>query len=97
MSTIAYQKEFKVVAVSTNTNSFGLRGVVMVARDGEAWQVGASHINVPKEGALVKLTFRSTADGFGLQKYPDFPFNCEIPERKEDANKLLLKEFFPEG
>ena len=68
-----------------------------VARDGEAWQVGASHINVPKEGALVKLTFRSTADGFGLQKYPDFPFNCEIPERKEDANKLLLKEFFPEG
>jgi len=97
MSTIAYQKEFKVIAVSTNTNSFGLHNVVMVARDGESWQAGANYLNVPKEGAIVTLTFRNTADGFGLRKYPDFPFSCEIPERKEDANKLLLKEFFPEG
>lgn len=93
----SFTKEFKVVAVSTNTNSFGLHNVVMVARDGEAWQAGASYLNVPKQGAMVTLTFRESANGIGLEKYPQFPFSCEIPERKEDANPILLKEFFPEG
>jgi len=32
-------KEFKVVAVSENTNSFGLRGFIAVARDGDAFKL----------------------------------------------------------
>ena len=32
-------KLFRVVARSSNTNSFGLRQFVLVARDGEAWKV----------------------------------------------------------
>ena len=35
-------KQFKVAAVSDNTNSFGLYGVVLVARDGQAFEVGKS-------------------------------------------------------
>lgn len=35
-------KEFCVAAISDNANSFGLRGHVLVARDGEAMQVGRS-------------------------------------------------------
>lgn len=34
-------KQFKVASISKNTNSFGLNGVVLVAKDGEAWEVGA--------------------------------------------------------
>lgn len=30
-------KRFKVAAISSNTNSFGLNRFVFVARDGEAW------------------------------------------------------------
>lgn len=33
------RKEFKVVAVSENTNSFGLRQMIVVARDGETYKV----------------------------------------------------------
>lgn len=91
----SFTKEFKVVAISSNTNSFGLRGVVMVARDGEAWQVGASTINLPRKDAMVTLKFNEDPKG-GLQEYPEFPFNCEIPERKPDPPAELLKEFFPQ-
>ena len=31
------QKRFKVAAISSNANSFGLNRFVFVARDGEAW------------------------------------------------------------
>ena len=39
---MAQTKQFKVAAVSDNTNSFGLYGVVLVARDGQAFEVGKS-------------------------------------------------------
>lgn len=35
-------KDFKVVSVSKNANNFGLYGHVLVAQDGEAWEVGRS-------------------------------------------------------
>lgn len=35
-------KAFKVVSVSKNPNNFGLHGHVLVAQDGEAWEVGRS-------------------------------------------------------
>ena len=37
MNTNNGQKRFKVAAISSNTNSFGLNRFVFVARDGEAW------------------------------------------------------------
>lgn len=39
-------KEFKVVAASSNTNGFGLRGYVLVARDGQAFEIG-QHVFSP--------------------------------------------------
>lgn len=39
-------KEFKVATVSNNANAFGLRGMIVVARDGEAWELAASYLNV---------------------------------------------------
>ena len=91
----SFAKDFKVVAVSLNTNSFGLHNVIMVAKDGEAWQCGASYLNVPKEGATLSLRFSEKAPGV-MDKYPQFPFFCEIPERKPDPPKELLTKFFAE-
>lgn len=34
--------EMKVVSVSKNTNSFGLRGIVLVSKDRKAYEVGRS-------------------------------------------------------
>jgi len=91
-----FAKDFKVVGLSDNTNSFGLRGVIFVAKDGEAWQAGANSINCPEKGDTIKLIYREVSEGV-LSKYPDFPAGFEIPERKPDPPAALLKEFFPEG
>lgn len=37
--------KFKVVASSSNTNSFGLRGHVLIAHDGQAFEVGQQAYN----------------------------------------------------
>ena len=44
-----------VVAVSQNTNSFGLRGMVTMTSDGEMWEVLANHINVRPKGAVLEM------------------------------------------
>ena len=49
--------EFKVAAVSSNRNSFGLKGVVLIARGGRAFQVGASDLHVPKVGDVITIPF----------------------------------------
>lgn len=38
-------KEFKVIAASSNTNGFGLRGFVLMARDGQAVEIGQHAYN----------------------------------------------------
>ena len=43
-------KVFKLVCTSRNTNSFGLRGCILVAKDGEAWEIAASDFNCPQVG-----------------------------------------------
>jgi len=49
-------KAFKVGSVSSNTNSFGLYGMILVGRDGEAWQVGANSINVRRKGTVLGIS-----------------------------------------
>ena len=43
-------KTFRVLETSLNCNSFGLRGVILVAKDGEAWEIGTNDINCPQRG-----------------------------------------------
>ena len=56
-------KSFKVVAVSTNHNSFGLRGVVLVARDGQAFEIGSNDLHLPRQGDVLGVP---TEPGLGL-------------------------------
>ena len=76
-------KAFKVVAVSSNMNAFGLTGMVLVARDGEAWQVGANHINVKKQGSVLRVPGKATVRNFAALGF-------EIPERLPVAPPLVV-------
>ena len=66
-------KKFKVVTRSTNTNSFGLFGVILAAADGEAFRVGASPLNLPAPDAVLEVVKQ---DG----RYLWEKFGFEIPE-----------------
>jgi hypothetical protein len=44
--------QFKVVAISSNTNSFGLHNVVLMSKSGEAWQVYSSDFHLPTRGQV---------------------------------------------
>src|ERR1035437_3586251 len=48
-------KQFKVVSVSSNRNSFGLSGMILMGRDGTAWQVGANTLNLCRKGDIVNV------------------------------------------
>ena len=48
-------KEFKVVAVSTNTNSFGLYQMIVMARDGQTYKTCANQYNVSKQGDIIRM------------------------------------------
>ena len=67
-------KQFKVVAISSNRNSFGLLGFVMVARDGEAVQAAGNDRRAEEcpQGSIVSL------HGDALDGLTDLGF--EIPE-----------------
>lgn len=45
-----YFETFKIVTVSSNTNSFGLYGVVILSKTGKAFEIGMGSINEPAKG-----------------------------------------------
>jgi hypothetical protein len=78
-------KQFKVVAVSENTNSFGLFGVVLVAKDGKAFQAGHSGFLVPSQGSDVLVEVRE--DGLNWARA-----GFEIPEELKSAPTEVVNE-----
>lgn len=49
------KKLFKVVTVSSNANSFGLQGVILMARDGEAYEAAHGQQGIPAKGETVAM------------------------------------------
>lgn len=80
-------KEFKVASVSDNRNSFGLKGMILIAKDGDAWQAAANDINVKKKGEVLNVVLSPRGE-------PDWwSFGFEIPERlPQRASEAVVKE-----
>lgn len=78
--------QLKVVAVSANHNSFGLRNMVFIGDNGQGWQAAANDINVRREGDIIRVP--SEGD-IGLHLTA---FNFEIPSQLPDPPAKLLKE-----
>jgi hypothetical protein len=80
------KKVFKIASVSSNMNSFGLTGMILIARDGEAWQVGASIHHVRRKGGVVRVPVAGRRDrNFAALGY-------EIPERLPVAPPPVVAE-----
>ena len=84
-------KIFRVLAISKNTNSFGLHQVVLVARDGEAWKVcHYQGIRSWAEGMDIKVQLENGNLQWAL-------LGVEIPEKTTDAPKKVLEAIFKYG
>jgi hypothetical protein len=86
-----FKKEFKVVAVSDNTNSFGLRQMVVIAKDGTAYKTCASYLNVKKKGEILVQTYNLTVTGNPTNQHFS---GCELTERIEDAPDEVIQEIW---
>ena len=70
------RKTFVCAAKSSNFNNFGLRGIVLISKDGEAWQCGANSMNEPEVGERLAVPLNE------VNGNPMFHgFGYEIPER----------------
>lgn len=82
-------EQFKVLMVSENHNSFGLRQCVMIAKDGTAFKACANDLNIPKKGDTLEVP---VTVGKFKTNYNFSALSFEIPERMEDAPKGVIKE-----
>ena len=87
---------FKVVAISKNTNSFGLLGHVLISRDGAAYEVGRSICTASKwaVGDIISVSTRLNKSG-GIIGYNFGELCCEIPRALPAPPAKLLREIFP--
>jgi len=85
-------KEFKVGSVSETTNSFGLRGMMLFSRDGEAWQVAANSLNVKKTGDIIKVPVHE--DSYGNTEVDFTALSYEIPERLRDCPPQIVEDIW---
>lgn len=88
-------KSFKVASISSNPNSFGLHGHIMVAEDGESWQVGrtvsGSYPASWQKGQVVEVPLKD--DPIRHITAPAWDeIHCEIPERMPDAPANVVAE-----
>lgn len=88
---ITTTNQYKVVTVSENTNSFGLRQHIMVARGGEVYKVCRSispEDDQWKKGDLIDVP---TTDF----RNPQFEkLRCELVEQLPDAPPAVIREVF---
>lgn len=80
----ATSKQFKVVAVSRNRNIFGLRRMVVVAPNGEAYQVLSNDVNIKREGDVLSVEQLDGRWNFSALGY-------EVPEKLPNAPPDVVK------
>lgn len=95
-------KTFRIAAISTNPNAFGLYGFCLIAADGEAWEVGGNHLK-HRQYALAVADPETTNPTVTVHRLDpdadadaDWAFHgWEIPRRLSDAPPAVLATLFP--
>ena len=101
-ATVVQSKTFRVLQVSKNVNSFGLSGVVLLARDGEAFEAATYTLSPGFElvdGTDIKLLV-AFPDRTGVDRYSwitaaPFGRTFEIPRALPRCPSPALAEIFP--
>jgi hypothetical protein len=89
------RKEFKVVAVSENNNSFGLRQMIVVARDGETYKVCSNSLNVRDVNEIIPMTiFTHPITHIDIRR--TFDGNYELQQKQEDCSASMLSLIWEE-
>jgi hypothetical protein len=88
-------KSFKVASISSNSNSFGLYGHILMAQDGEAWQICRTRTGgypTPwQKGEVVEVPM--VLDSETEDEHPDWSqLHCEVPEQLTDAPPNVVAE-----
>jgi len=78
--------QLKVVAVSSNHNSFGLRNMILIGDNGQGWQAAANDLNVKPRNAILTVP-----DGQSIPTFLTLQ-SFEIPRQLADPPAELLAE-----
>ena len=81
-------KQFAVIGVSSNRNSFGLKGFIAIAKDGTAFEAAANDLNVPEDKTVIEVPL----DTFGRVDYARRGW--EIPRDLPKPPKKVIAEAF---
>jgi hypothetical protein len=84
-----FYEYFKVVTVSKNQNSFGLFGVVMIAKSGRAFEIGVGSLHKPNVGDKLSCKLTENND---LSEIEGMSF--ELPRNLIDAPQEVIDEVF---
>jgi hypothetical protein len=86
-------KTFRLLTSSKNCNSFSLRGYILVAKDGEAWEIGSNDLNAPRPGVSYGVICRPSdprGNPWGYPR-PNFAaFGWGISRRLEQAPQAVI-------
>lgn len=85
--------QLTVIAVSSNTNSFGLRSVIFAGPAREAWEGLANYLNAPTVGAVLSVpegqdvvTFLTRRSLECVRRLPDLPKATTRRKRTKSHN-----------
>lgn len=82
-----FTDQFKVVSVSSTTNSFGLRGAIIMSKSGVAYEIATSYLYPLKKGQVLDCLLSDTNNLKSIQG-----ISYELPQRLPDAPKTVAKE-----
>ena len=82
-------QEFVVATVSTNYNAFGLKGMILVGRDGSVYEVCSSDLNLKKKGDKVRVPVEYGEPAFYTRQW-------ENPELKNKVTPDKVAKAFGE-
>ncbi len=89
---MALIEQFKVVTISTNTNSFGLYSVILITKMGIAYQVLANSLNKPNAGDILNVWFSICLNE--TIRYDFVSLGFEVPERLANVPNEITKNLF---
>jgi len=78
--------QLKVIAVSSNHNSFGLRNMIFISNNGQGWQAAANDLNLKKKDTVLTVPEGQDIPTFlTLQSF-------EIPQQLESPSAAVMEQ-----
>lgn len=92
-----FYKRHRVVAISENTNSFGLKQFIAVADDGTGFKACANSLNLPEHNQLLHVRYYLDKKDEPTKELGFTLYGWEIPEILQNVNLEHGKKLFQYG